>query len=83
MESTYSGGADVNKAEWWEVIKTGVAIAYVILGALAVFGPLAPYREWVLLASTILAGVASALGITLTKPTEQIANIKARKAAAK
>jgi hypothetical protein len=70
----------VNKAEVWEVVKTLIAIVYGVLGVLAVFGPLAEYREWLVLAASIVAIIASALGVTLTKPAEQISDIKERKA---
>lgn len=73
----------MTREEWLEVVKTVVAIVYGVLGVLSVFGPLAQYREWFVLLSSIVAVFAAALGIQLTKPTEQIADIKARKASGK
>jgi hypothetical protein len=70
----------MNKAELWELVKTLVVIVYGVLLLLAAFGPLAQYAEWLGLAAGIVAIVASAIGVTLTRPTVQIADIKARKA---
>lgn len=69
----------MTREEVWELVKTLVVIAYGVLGVLAVFGPLAEYREWFVLAASILAVVAGALGVTLTKPAQQVSNIKARR----
>jgi hypothetical protein len=70
----------MNKAELWELVKTLVVIVYGVLLLLAAFGPLAAYAEWLGLAAGIVAIVASAIGVTLTRPTVQIAEIKERKA---
>ena len=71
----------MTRDELWELVKTVVVILYGVLGVLSVFGPLAEYREYFLLAGSILAVIAGALGVTLTRPTQQAASIKARKAA--
>jgi hypothetical protein len=70
----------MTKAEWWEVIKTGVVIVYGVLLLLAAFGPLAQYQQWLGLAAGVVAIIASAIGVQLTRPTVQIADIKERKA---
>jgi hypothetical protein len=70
----------MTKAELWELVKTLVVIVYGVLLLLAAFGPLAAYAEWLGLAAGIVWIVAAALGVTLTRPTVQVQDIKARKA---
>lgn len=70
----------MTKSEWWDVIKTGMVILYGILGLLSVFGPLAQYSEYLVLAASIVSIIGAALGVTLTKPAVQMATIKERKA---
>ncbi len=70
----------MTKAEWWEVVKTVVAILYGVLLLLAAFGPLAQYKEWLTLVAGIVAIIASAIGVQLTRPTQQAMAIKERKA---
>ena len=71
----------MTKDEAFQLLKTVLVIVYGILGVLAVFGPLAQYREWLLLAASIVSIVAAAIGVQLQRPTEQISAIKARKQA--
>lgn len=70
----------MTKSEWWDVIKTGMVILYGILGLLSVFGPLAQYSEYLVLAASVVSIIGAALGVTLTKPAVQMATIKERKA---
>lgn len=70
----------MTKSEWWDVIKTGMVILYGILGLLSVFGPLAQYSEYLVLAASVVSIIGAALGVTLTKPATQMATIKERKA---
>ena len=69
----------MTKDELWNLTKTVLVIVYGILGLLAAFGPLAQYREYLLLAAGIVSIIAGTLGAQLTKPTEQIHAIKVRK----
>lgn len=73
----------MTREDWFNVIKTGVAVLFVVLSALAAFGPLAQYRDVIMLGLTILTGVAAVFGIQLVKPTEQVRDIKAHRADAK
>ena len=70
----------MTKTELWELAKTVIVIVYGVLLLLAAFGPLAQYAEWLGLAAGVVAIIASALGVTLTRPTVQVQDIKARKA---
>jgi len=70
----------VTRSELWDVVKTIVVIVYGILVLLSTFGPLQQYWQWFGLAAGIVAIIAGSLGATLTRPTEQITSIKARKA---
>jgi hypothetical protein len=70
----------MTKAELWEVIKTCVVIVYGVLLLLSTFGPLQQYWQWFGLGAGIVAIVAAALGVQLTRPTVQVSDIKERKA---
>ena len=58
------------------LIKTLVVVMSGVLSLLAAFGPLAQYREWILLAVGVVAVIASALGISLQSPVAQVQSIK-------
>lgn len=73
----------MTKADLWELTKTGVAIVYGVLLLLAAFGPLAQYKEWLALAAGVVSIIAGSLGVTLTKPVEQLKTLRARRALAK
>ena len=56
----------MNKAELLQAFKIGVVVVYGILGLLAAFGPLAQYRDWLLLVAGVVSIIASAVfGVNL------------------
>lgn len=56
-----------------EALKTGLVIVFGIVMLLAAFGPLAQYREWLLLAAGALSIIGSAVfGIELKTPMQQV-----------
>lgn len=73
----------MTKSDWWNVLKTLIVIAWGVLGLLAAFGPLAQYREWLLLAAGIVSVVAGVVGVQLQRPTTQVADIKAHRSSVK
>lgn len=60
-----------------EALKTCFAIVIAVVPLLAAFGPLAEYRETILLIGGIIAAVAAALGFNLQSPAAQVRNVKA------
>lgn len=63
-------------------IKTGVVVVFGVLMLLSAFGPLAQYREWLLLAAGIVSVIgATVFGVELKTPAAQVKSIQARKAA--
>ncbi len=66
-----------------EAAKTVLVIAFGVLMLLSAFGPLAQYREWVLMVAGIVSIIASAVfGINLQSPTTQARNIQASRSEA-
>jgi len=62
-------------------VKTGIVVVFGVLMLLSVFGPLAQYREWLLLAAGIVSIIGSTMfGIKLETPIAQVKSIQARKA---
>lgn len=70
----------MTQADWWNILKTAVVIVYGVLGVLSVFGPLAQYRDWFILIGSIVAVFAGAIGVTLTRPTQQVKSIREHRA---
>lgn len=61
-----------------EAIKTGLVIVFGVLMLLSAFGPLAQYKDWLLMAAGVVSIIASAVfGIELKTPAAQVRNVKA------
>lgn len=61
-----------------EALKTGLVIVFGIVMLLSAVGPLAAWREWLLLAAGVLSIIGSAVfGVELKTPAAQIRNVKA------
>lgn len=67
--------------QWREIVKTALVVVFGVLMLLSVFGPLAAYREWLLLAAGVISIIASTVfGVTLKTPVQQAQAIKASRA---
>lgn len=60
-----------------DLLKTLFVIVLGVVPLLAAFGPLAEYRETILLIGGIVAVIAAALGFDLKSPAQQVRNVKA------
>lgn len=64
-----------------QAIKTGMVVVFGVLMLLSAFGPLAQYKDWLLMAAGVVSIIASAVfGIELQSPAQQVRNVKAAKA---
>ena len=67
--------------QWRELLKTGAVVAFGVLMLLSAFGPLAQYRDWLLLAAGVVSIIASTVfGVNLKTPAQQVQSIKVTRA---
>lgn len=60
-----------------QAIKSGLVIVFGVLMLLSAFGPLAAYKDWLLMAAGVVSIVASAVfGVELQTPAAQVRNIQ-------
>ncbi len=60
-----------------ELLKTLFVVVLGVVPLLAAFGPLAQYKDTIMLIGGIVAVVAAALGFNVQSPAQQVRNVKA------
>ena len=60
-----------------ELLKTLFVVVLGVVPLLAAFGPLAQYKDTIMLIGGIVAVIAAALGFNVQSPAAQVRNVKA------